>query len=286
MNYTGSFHMKGASMERAFTPRKSSGFASRKSGAFTLIELLVVIAIIAILAAILFPVFAQAREKARQTSCLSNLKQLGLAIRMYQQDYDEMVVPGYSYRENRTLLLWYPDLLNTYVRNAGIFVCPSRSGITSSLRGSLPPGRGPGFRELQFSYGFNNSWECCGLTDADRAPFGTWRGDSLGRYYPYPMEASFDRPADYITLFDGCAMQMWAASFPEPRLPADQTWHGYDFLANERTNATWGKCRGSLRLSHGDGFNLLFMDGHAKWQRQTRLDQWAVRPGANWSWAD
>lgn len=59
--------------------------------ALTLIELLVVIAIIAILAAILFPVFAQAREKARQTACLSNLKQVGLAVQMYAQDYDENI---------------------------------------------------------------------------------------------------------------------------------------------------------------------------------------------------
>jgi len=87
---------------------------------FTLIELLVVIAIIAILAAILFPVFAKAREKARQTSCLSNVKQIGLGMMMYAEDHDEcyMVVnhtSGYD---------WFPPLY-PYVKNRQIFRCPS-----------------------------------------------------------------------------------------------------------------------------------------------------------------
>src|SRR5580704_7489517 len=68
----------------------------RRTAGFTLIELLVVIAIIAILAAILFPVFAQAREKARQTSCISNLKQIGLATLQYVQDYDETYPDGWA----------------------------------------------------------------------------------------------------------------------------------------------------------------------------------------------
>lgn len=83
---------------------------------FTLIELLVVIAIIAILAAILFPVFARAREKARQTSCLSNIKQIGLALMMYSEDYDE--------RYPCTGGAWWSPLM-PYVKNAQVFRCPS-----------------------------------------------------------------------------------------------------------------------------------------------------------------
>src|SRR5215813_1282794 len=108
----------------------------KKTSGFTLIELLVVIAIIAILAAILFPVFAQAREKARAISCLSNSKQLGLAVMMYVQDYDETYPwamngpdgcggPGCPGGPNQVDA--WPDLVYPYVKNDGAYGCPSAS---------------------------------------------------------------------------------------------------------------------------------------------------------------
>ncbi len=110
---------------------------------FTLIELLVVIAIIAILAAILFPVFARAREKARQSSCINNLKQIGLATMMYVQDYDEMFPLGWSRAQtadecHTMCAMTLPTLesINSYVKNRQIWVCPNdktRDPWTSSM---------------------------------------------------------------------------------------------------------------------------------------------------------
>ncbi len=91
---------------------------------FTLIELLVVIAIIAILAAILFPVFAKAREKARQSSCLSNTKQIMLAVMQYAQDYDETYPYASSWGDPANRTLWV-DALQPYIRNTQIIRCPS-----------------------------------------------------------------------------------------------------------------------------------------------------------------
>src|ERR671911_538305 len=95
---------------------------------FTLIELLVVIAIIAILAAILFPVFAQAREKARSASCLSNIKQLGLTLQMYAQDYDE-TLPNHAadtanFLDAKAPANW-AKAVSPYAKNTQIFSCPS-----------------------------------------------------------------------------------------------------------------------------------------------------------------
>jgi prepilin-type N-terminal cleavage/methylation domain-containing protein/prepilin-type processing-associated H-X9-DG protein len=106
--------------------------AVRRPRAFTLIELLVVIAIIAILAAILFPVFAQAREKARQSACLSNMKQMGLSLMQYKQDYDETFPTAYYHRAFNPAsggtaagYIHWSALVQPYIKNWGVFVCPS-----------------------------------------------------------------------------------------------------------------------------------------------------------------
>jgi len=106
--------------------KEGNTMLSTRSKGFTLIELLVVIAIIAILAAILFPVFAKAREKARQTNCLSNVKQIGLSMMMYAEDYDEC----YMVVNHSTGYDWFPPLY-PYVKNRQIFRCPSYRAAAS-----------------------------------------------------------------------------------------------------------------------------------------------------------
>jgi prepilin-type N-terminal cleavage/methylation domain-containing protein/prepilin-type processing-associated H-X9-DG protein len=128
-------------MSHVLSARKAARPAVR---AFTLIELLVVIAIIAILAAILFPVFAQAREKARQASCMSNIRQIGIATMMYTQDYDETLFP-WMLSDPRGLLAWdgltdfsagfppkyHPEqgLLQPYMKNTLVEDCPTANGL-------------------------------------------------------------------------------------------------------------------------------------------------------------
>ena len=147
-----------------------------RSRGFTLIELLVVIAIIGILAAILFPVFAQARGKARQTACLSNVRQLGMAIMLYTQDRDGVLIPS-AHRDpgsNSNRALIWPAYLEPYTRNEGIFVCPGSSTgryvTTWGERGELP-------------YGLNRDLE-------DRAS-----------NLPYAL-SMFDAPASTVCLAD------------------------------------------------------------------------------------
>ncbi len=128
-------------MPRPAACPSSAATAPRRG--FTLIELLVVIAIIAILAAILFPVFARARENARRASCQSNLKQIGLGILQYTQDYDERYPHNYCYPDKSS----WPLILQPYMKSTQIFTCPSDS--------TTPPTDGGGFVPFRVSYGYN-----------------------------------------------------------------------------------------------------------------------------------
>jgi len=160
---------------------------ARRAG-FTLIELLVVIAIIAILAAILFPVFARAREKARQTSCLSNLKQLALGFMMYAQDYDE------SIRGARLPLDGWTGAVLPYTKNEQIFNCPSWNGTGAWIpRGTACGGCGSW---AQVYWG--------GYTYANQAP-GTPGVLNRGcnNWQTARKIGSYEYPAEQLLLYDG-----------------------------------------------------------------------------------
>src|SRR6266849_304867 len=136
--------------------------AAARKAAFTLIELLVVIAVIAILAALLFPVFAQARERARMAACMSNMRQIGPALLMYVQDYDET----FPYiRLHQRDYVWR-NAIQPYVKNSGVFACPSnpfsRSCPPDAARKSDPKGlcaegwMDEGTRSMPISYAMNS----------------------------------------------------------------------------------------------------------------------------------
>jgi prepilin-type N-terminal cleavage/methylation domain-containing protein len=213
--------------------------APRGYPGFTLIELLVVIAIIAILAAILFPVFAQAREKARQTSCLSNTKQIGLGAMMYCQDYDEMYPRMYAWNTSTweelpgfdTLAAPYMGQAVGRDRAPGLFKCPS-DGIARWNNAS------PRTYSMALS-AVTSGWADMGNN--------VWGAPGI------PLAAA-QAPAD--TLF--------AVERPGP----GNIFGGSNCAGTETPNRQLNDCNGgTTKPLHSEGWNYTFIDGHSKWFR-------------------
>jgi prepilin-type N-terminal cleavage/methylation domain-containing protein/prepilin-type processing-associated H-X9-DG protein len=219
--------------------------------AFTLIELLVVIAIIAILAAILFPVFAQARESARKASCLSNLRQFATATLMYVQDYDELF-PQSAYSMDAAILIpgtgqrvfTVYDATMPYMKNIEILVCPSqRPGI--DFAGPPPTGilgsiglRGSGnFRYSSYAMNF-------ALFQDPAIPPGLFDND------PVVALAAISQPVNTTMFFDSRYIR-----------PTDP--HVDPICPRPTGVFEWYNFPGDPR--HSDGFNVNFVDGHSKY---------------------
>lgn len=208
---------------------------SRKQG-FTLIELLVVIAIIAILAAILFPVFAKAREKARQAACLSNMKQMGLGLMMYVQDYDDTFPPYIGWNATESWILnghfkidpgsgtlnnhWtWMDLVQPYINNWNVYKCPSHT---------LPAGQ-------EYSYPINQ-WASCWL----------WSDNLMSM-------SSIKNPSELFLLQHRVSMAYQC--FYGPYQIAYIDWY---LTGSDKYIAAW-------LLNHNQGTVVTYADGHAKW---------------------
>jgi prepilin-type N-terminal cleavage/methylation domain-containing protein/prepilin-type processing-associated H-X9-DG protein len=232
-------------------------YRHRRSG-FTLIELLVVIAVIAILAALLFPVFAQAREKARQSTCLSNQKQIALALSMYAQDFDETYPFTVVLDANTSLSIEWDDLLTPYIKTGtvgGILACPSASS-----------------RDLAYSLNWTVGGRSmatipspAGLVvtgDGAQAPSLARKPQNLPRACPF---------LSYTNALTGPKLWIPApnlkAAQGDPNAVIDPT------LPDEDTN----QAIGYLRFRHQDGANVSYADGHTRYVRKGafKLKDWS-----------
>ncbi len=220
-----------------------SMMTTQSRSGFTLLELLVVIAIIAVLAAILFPVFAQAREKARAIACMSNMKQIGTGLQMYVQDYDERIFFRSSTNPATTrinaattgnALKWW-NMVMPYAKNRAVFQCPSDPGPTLSPDGN-------GGLTIPRSYVASASAEALSLAQLSRPTdiiviTEKWDKDTAG----HPITES------WLEAFDGDMA-------PDPSRPGSML-----KFANR----------------HQGGMNCAFFDGHAKWLKPTMI--WTSR---------
>ena len=208
---------------------------TRRSDAFTLIELLVVIAIIAILAAILFPVFARARENARKANCMSNLKQLGLGVAQYTQDYDDTLPLLASYN---TPPIYIQTTVDPYLKNTEIWTCPSARGqywATYGVPANYISTKGVsyGVHDNLFYWHYNAT------------------GDHFGRRGQPVTLAAILRPADIFMMTDAAFYTVWVRS--------------------NAATVDVANINGRMRFPHSDGMNVLYCDGHVKWSNKSNV---------------
>lgn len=225
---------------------------TRKSG-FTLIELLVVIAIIAILAAILFPVFARVRENARRSSCQSNLKQVGLATIQYVQDYDGTYPYVADTQTNYQSRRWM-DNVQPYIKSTQVFTCPSDSSGTAQY---LPPESRLGTASTAAKWGsyIGNQFQTNGINGV--------------------MEAAIEDASQTVNVIEGqtnttatvnAAIFCLAAAQAAGTCPAlSKTAEPHQLYGTGNPNVGWGLAR------HLGTINVLFIDGHVKAMNVDRL---------------
>jgi prepilin-type N-terminal cleavage/methylation domain-containing protein/prepilin-type processing-associated H-X9-DG protein len=252
----------------------------KRREAFTLIELLVVIAIIAILAAILFPVFAQARAKARQTTCLSNFRQGAQAILMYAQDFDETLVPlqsgccGYDPDRERA---WF-NLVQSYMKNYSVRVCPSDGNNTDDsaydawgLTASSPQNQREYALATLVDMGYNYMY---------LSPFSAEHEmDANGNQWTYVGQnlAALTKPAGCIMLADSIWDRdssgapttggNWFVEAPSSWNSGTALWFG-GWQVDDQTN--WLQY-GAVWPRHSNVANIAYVDGHCKAQHMGRL---------------
>lgn len=225
---------------------------------FTLIELLVVIAIMAILAAILFPVFARARENARRASCMSNLKQIGLGVMMYTQDYDEEYPPveindgpnqpdGYQWSGTSTLWFWQ-QVIYPYTRSDTIYVCPSAPSIPTRTSGGVTRPT-----PISDNYGAN-MLILRELTASTISPLALAAMNAPSKTYMV-MDFGYER-IDVPRITNTASGWGW--------LPGSGDFGATGYYA-DNPPSDWHKGR------HFDGISIAFADGHVKWLKSSAV---------------